>query len=264
MRRVEATRYISPMGMGYSGAQLLQADDGDEYVVKFRSNGQGLRVLPNEWVAGACALALGLPMPMIAIVNVSQELLDRTEELRAFRTTPGPQFGCKLIPHGHAEPWRAVLANAENLGDLAGILLFDTWIHNKDRSWRTSNLHVTQDPDGRYRVIIFDHGWVFGGKPNWSIESLHTQRDLVKPPFMDGAVYNAFRPHIKGTDPFDSWLRKIEHFSPKTLWRSIETVPDEWGLDLKERYALADYLLHRRRHIRPVIMGLKRRFPHWN
>lgn len=263
MRSVEATQYVRPMGIGYSAPQLLRAEDGDDYVVKFRSNGQGLRVLPNEWVAGSCAIALGLPMPPITVVNVSQALLDATTELSPFRATPGAQFGCKFVPHGHAEPWRNVLANAENLDDLAGILVFDTWVYTRDRSWRTSNLHVVMDADGRYRVIIFDHGWVFGGKPNWSKESLHQERDLVRPPFMGGSVYNSFRPHIKGADPFEPWLLKVESLPPETIWQSINEIPDDWGVDPYERYVLADYLIQRRPLIRPAIMGLKEKFPHW-
>lgn len=252
------------MGIGYAGAQLLRADDGNEYVVKFRSNGQGLRVLPNEWIAGSCARALGLPMPGIAMVNVEQALLNATHELSGFRATPGLQFGCEHVPHGHSEPWENVLAHAENLDDLAGIIAFDTWVHNKDRSWRSSNVHVVKGASGRYRLIIFDHGWVFGGAPNWSVDSLKMERDLVKPPFMDGVTYSHFRQQIRGANPFEPWLKKIERLPRKTIWRAIKQVPDEWGLDQTEKQALADYLLHRRNLVRPVIMGLKRTFPHWN
>lgn len=263
MRRVEATHHVRPMGTGFSGAQLIRADDGNDYVVKFRSNHQGLRVLANELIAGRCAQALGLPIPSIAIVNVSQELLDVTEELTPFRATPGTQFGCEYVPNGHSEPWRDVLANVENIGDLAGIILFDTWTHNVDRPWRKSNIEVTKDTEGHYRVIMFDHGWVFGGTPNWSTDSLKLQRDLVKPPAMNGYVYNCFRPHIRGANPFGSWLLKVESLPPKTIWRSIQLVPDEWGINPSEKEALADYLIHRRKLIRPIIMGLKSIFPHW-
>lgn len=263
MRRVEAISYVGPMGVGYSSPQLLLADDGNHYVVKFRSNGQGLRVLPNEWIAGTLAHELVLPMPEIAVVNVSQALLDATPELSAFRRTPGPQFGSEYLPPGHAEPWRSVLASVQNLDDLPGILVFDTWVHNKDRSWRSSNLHVVKDATGSYRVIIFDHGWVFGGAPNWSIDSLQQQQEFVKPPFLDGSVYNTLRKQIRGVDPFEPWLRKVERLPPESIWRPIDKVPDEWGLVPVEKYALANYLLRRRHLVRPVLMALKKRFPYW-
>ena len=251
------------MGIGYSRPQLIRADDGRDYVVKFRSNRQGLRVLPNELVAGGCARALGLPIPALAIVHVSQELLDATVELQRFRKAPGPQFGCEFIPRAHDEPWYDVVANVVNIGDLAGIITFDTWSHNVDRSWRESNIDVTRDSQGRYRVIMFDQGWVFGGKPHWSAESLRLQRDLVNPPFMDGFVYDCFQRHIRGENPFESWLRKVEDFSPKTIWRLTQQIPAEWGISLSEKVALTDYLLHRRKLVRPLIMGLQRKFRHW-
>lgn len=263
MRSVQAIHYVRPMGIGYSSPQLLRADDGNDYVVKFRSNGQGLRVLPNEWIAGRCAHALGLPLPRMAVVNVPQSLLDATPELSPFRATPGSQFGSEFMPQGHCEPWQDLLASADNLDDLAGILVFDTWIHTKDRSWRSSNLNVIQDQAGRYRVIIFDHGWVFGGTPNWSSQSLRAQRSLVKPPFMAGSVYNLFRPHIRGDDPFEPWLERVESLPPKIIRQAIWEVPSEWGLNFTERKALADYLIRRRHLVRPVIMGIRGLFPHW-
>lgn len=263
MRRVTATHHVRSMDSGYSRPQLIRADDGHDYVVKLRSNRQGLRVLPNELIAGGCAQALGLPIPSPAIVNVSQDLWDVTDALAQFRKTPGPQFGCEFIARAHSEPWRDVLANVENIGDLAGIIVFDTWIHNVDRPWRESNIDVIRDTEGHYRVIMFDHGWVFGGTPNWSTDSLKSQRDLVKPPFMDGCVYDRFRHHIRGVNPFGYWLGKVESLHPWTIWRLIQQVPDEWGVSLREKVALADYLIHRRKLIRPLIMGLKRKFPHW-
>lgn len=251
------------MSIGYSAPQLFRADDGKHYVVKFRSNAQGLRVLPNELIAGGCAQALGLPVPTMALVNVPKKLLDSTKELEQFRATPGLQFGSKFVPRGHSEPWLAMLHKAENLSDLAGILVFDTWTNNRDRAWRASNIELVKGADGHYRVIIFDNGWVFGGDPDWSAESVSAQRDIVRPPFMYGVVYNSFRPHIRGENPFDSWLRKLEHLPSKTIQRVIQKVPDEWGIRPGEQKALADYLIHRRKLVRPIIMGLKGKFPQW-
>lgn len=263
MRRVKATHYVGPMAIGCSKPQLFWADDGRKYVVKFRSNAQGLRVLPNELIAGSCAHALGLPVPSMALVNITNRLLNATAELHGFRATPGLQFGSEFVPRGHSEPWLAVLDQAGNLSELAGILVFDTWTNNRDRSWRASNIDVVKGAGGHYRVIIFDNGWVFGDAPNWSAESIKAERGLVRPPFMDGVVYNSFRPHISGVNPFDSWLQKLESLPRETIWRAIRRVPDGWGMNQKEQRALADYLLHRRKLVRPAIMGIKGKFPRW-
>jgi hypothetical protein len=48
MRRVMATRYVTPFREGGSLPGLVEADDDGLYVVKFRGAGQGPRALVAE------------------------------------------------------------------------------------------------------------------------------------------------------------------------------------------------------------------------
>src|SRR5690606_36346686 len=58
LQRVVATRYITPLREGGSLPALIEADDGDEYVVKFCGAGQGVKALVAELVAGEIARKL--------------------------------------------------------------------------------------------------------------------------------------------------------------------------------------------------------------
>src|SRR4051812_28510675 len=52
----------------------MEADDLGTYVVKWRSAGQGVRVLVAEVVCGELARRLGLPVPALVTVDVAPEL----------------------------------------------------------------------------------------------------------------------------------------------------------------------------------------------
>lgn len=55
IRTVTATRYITPFREGGSLPTLVEADDGDLYVMKFCGAGQGIKALIAELVAGEIA-----------------------------------------------------------------------------------------------------------------------------------------------------------------------------------------------------------------
>jgi hypothetical protein len=77
---------------GGSQSHLLRASDGAWYVTKFQNNPQHVRVLANEMLATRLGLALGLPMPRVETIEVSDgslstrmicELTWRAERFRA-------------------------------------------------------------------------------------------------------------------------------------------------------------------------------------
>ena len=60
----------------------MRASDGGFVVVKFQNNPQSVRVLANEFLATRLGLYLGLPMPEVAVIEVSDWLIAQTPELR--------------------------------------------------------------------------------------------------------------------------------------------------------------------------------------
>src|SRR6266576_5723894 len=78
LRKVEATRYVTPLREGGSLPAIVEADDLGTYVLKFRGAGQGIKVLIAELVAGEIARALGLPVPEIVFAELDP-VLGRSE-----------------------------------------------------------------------------------------------------------------------------------------------------------------------------------------
>ena len=63
LRTVDITRYITPLREGSSLPALVEADDGREYVIKFRGAGHGEKALIAELVVGEIGRALGPARP---------------------------------------------------------------------------------------------------------------------------------------------------------------------------------------------------------
>ena len=98
VRRVEITRYITPLREGSSLPALVEADDRREYVAKFRGAGHGTKALIAELIVGEIGRSLGLPVPEIVLVDVDPGMGDAEPT--------GPQPGLDRLDK-LAEPLRA-------------------------------------------------------------------------------------------------------------------------------------------------------------
>ena len=74
LRRIAATRYVTPLREGGSLPALVEASDDGLYVLKFRGAGQGQKALVAEVVAGELARALGFTVPELALVELAGAL----------------------------------------------------------------------------------------------------------------------------------------------------------------------------------------------
>lgn len=98
LRTVIATRYVTLLREGGSLPAIVEADDDELYVLKFRGAGQGPKVLIAELICGELGCALCLPVPEVVLVDLDealsrnepdeeiQELVGTTTVLSACRT----------------------------------------------------------------------------------------------------------------------------------------------------------------------------------
>jgi hypothetical protein len=98
LRKLEATQYLVPLREGGSLPAVVGADDGRQYVMKFRGAGQGPKALIAEIVAGEIGRHLGLPIPELVLLELSP-LLARSEvheEIQDLLRQRGAQPGVGL------------------------------------------------------------------------------------------------------------------------------------------------------------------------
>src|SRR6188472_77962 len=74
LRTAIATRYVVPLREGGSLPAIIEADDLGLYVLKFRGAGQGPLALVAELVGGEIGRRLGLRIPELVFVEVTEDL----------------------------------------------------------------------------------------------------------------------------------------------------------------------------------------------
>jgi hypothetical protein len=139
--QLQAVRYVAPLREGGSVPALVEADDGQLYVVKLRGAAQGVRALVAEVIVGTMADACALPVPPLAIVSVDATLA-RTEPHQeiaaALRASVGVNAALRHLPAAIGfDP----AAKPDVASDLASrLVLFDSFVENVDRTPRNPNL----------------------------------------------------------------------------------------------------------------------------
>ena len=264
---------------GGAQAHLIEADDGHFYVVKFRNNPQGRRILVNEWFGSVMLRYLGLACAEPAIIHVPTEFLrDHPETAiqlggRFIQPDCGWHFGSRYPGH----PDRiavydfipdALLERVENLHEFAGMLAFDKWTGNADARQSVFLRARVRDYAPELKAhplrvgfvsIMIDHGYLFNG-PHWD--------------FMDSAATGMyFRPlvyrSVRGWDAFQPWLDRIVNFPEEVLDDALKQMPPVWlNGDGDHLTALLDRLMVRRKRLPDLILDCHRStlnpFPHWS
>lgn len=244
----------------------MLGSDGHAYVVKFRNNPQHTRVLANEYLASKLALAAGLTVPEVDVIEVSSWLIENTQELEMDlgrtreRCCAGLQFGSRFV--GGLMPGQVMdylpeeqLLDVKNLSEFAGILALDKWTGNANGR---QAVFARKARERRYRAVFIDFGYCFHAG-EWKFEDVPLR----------GVYYrnDVYRP-ITGWDAFEPWLSRIESMPDQTVWAAAENIPPEWfGGDPDELVALVEKLMARRSRIRELIDAFRnsdrRPFPNW-
>ena len=227
-----AVRHVRKM-RGGAQSHLLEADDGNWYVVKFRNNPQHRRVLINELLAGVLLDYLKIAAPQTALVRISPEFLAANPEIhfvlgsRRQEIEPGWHFGSRYP----GDPARiavydflpdALLHTVVNLEDFRAILVFDKWTANADGRqsvfYRAMVRRGPGQPKPGFVVSMIDHGYVFDG-PNWDfpdspLQGLYPRR----------LVYES----VRSLDDFQPWLELVLHFPEEVIDQAWKRIPPEW------------------------------------
>ena len=154
LRRVAATRYVTPLREGGSMPGLVEADDDGLYVLKFRGAGQGGRALAAEVIAGEIARALGLPVPELVLAEVDPALgrAEPDPEIQELiEASPGTNLGVDFLPG--ALPYSPAVGWTPEPELAAGVVWLDALTTNVDRTPQNPNLLVWHG-----RLWLIDHG----------------------------------------------------------------------------------------------------------
>lgn len=272
---LNAVRHLRKM-RGGAQSHLVEADDGQFYVVKLRNNPQHRRVLINESVASVLLRYLQISAPEVVIISLSREFLaanpDLCIQLGTSRLPAEPGWHCGSRYPGHPDQVAVydfipdvLLRETVNLREFLGILAFDKWVSNADgrqavffrsrvREWTAARASTRPG----FLAWMIDHGFAFNG-PHWDFPDAPLHGLYHRPLVYEG---------VRSLADFEPWLERIRHFPLEVLDQAWRQVPLEW-LDGEEEALeqLLEALLERRQRLEHLLADCRRGrpalFPNW-
>jgi hypothetical protein len=232
LRRISATRYVTPLREGGSLPAIVEADDEGLYVLKFHGAGQGRKALVAEVVAGELARALGFTIPELTLVDLDP-VLGRAEpdpEIQDLLVaSAGLNLGVDFLPS--ALPFNPAAGFDPGPELSADIVWLDALITNVDRTARNTNLLVWHD-----ELWLIDHGAALFFHHAETPEDDHARKPF---PAIGEHVLLPFAGLIGDAD-----TRLGPRVTPELLEAVVSNVPDDW-LDGVDRPDYVAYLSRR-------------------
>jgi hypothetical protein len=257
MRRVKTERFIKQLDTQGSVPCIFECSDGETYYVKHIGSNR-MHVI-NELLGAKLLEHLGIPTPEVVLIEIVPDVI---EGVRFERTTPeGLGFGSRkldgltrglenfdLIKGAEIRKFPAPQA-------LIGIVLFDLWVYNIDRTPRNSNVLLQEIEADHLRFVAIDHTLMFDDHPyeasrleGLSRISLTLEDTLIGHP--------QFREVFDVTGLFASvevgeYLGRIESTTVQELYELVNQVPVEWSLSDQEKEGIIkSFLLPRKDLVR--------------
>jgi hypothetical protein len=239
LRTVEVTRYATPLREGSSLPALVEANDGREYVVKFRGAGHGSKALIAELVVGEIGRALGLPVPGLVLAELPEAIArgESHDEIRdLLGWSIGLNIGLAFVPDALAPDISRPPAEGPEWA--ADVVWFDDLTINPDRTPRNANLVVSGG-----RTWLIDHGSALYVHHAWTEPDAHARRPFER---IAEHVLLPFAASIPEAD-----ARLAARLDPATLGEIVGAIPDDWLGDTRfdrpaaEREAYVRYLITR-------------------
>lgn len=162
LNHVNATRYVTPLREGGSLPAIVDADDGNQYVLKFVGAGQGAKALVAELISGEIARALALRVPELAIIELDP-LIGRSEpdpEIQdLLQASAGLNLGLHYLPNSlNFDP----TVDEVDARLASQIVWLDAFLTNVDRTVRNVNMLMHEAElwlIDHGASLYFHHGW---------------------------------------------------------------------------------------------------------
>lgn len=221
LRHVQVTRYVMPLREGGSLPALAEADDGFNYVLKFRGAGQREKALIAELIGGELARKLDFKVPEIVFVNLD-EAFGRSEGDEEIQDLLKSSQGLNLALHFLSKAMTFDPGASQVDEYLASrIVWFDAWITNVDRTYRNTNLLIWNR-----ELWLIDHGASFLFHHSWE----NWQKQALNPfPMIKDHV---LLPKATKLEFVDQEMKS--QINPQLIQAVLEEVPDEWLLAFRD------------------------------
>jgi hypothetical protein len=244
----EFVRFGRSLGTSTFVAEVVM-EEGAAYL-KALNNPEGPHALAREFVGTCLARALDLPTLNYGLAQIDATV-DEIPLGNGTLAASGKAWVTQSEP-GHV--WGGTTAELEQLDnpqDIPRLVLFDTWVRNRDRH---APSELNRKPNygnvffssrgceqGHYRLLAMDHTHVF------SAESALTRRVAQIGEVRDTKIYGRFSQFVPYLDAgaLERAAMDLQRFDTNLIARVIDAVPADWDMDAEVRDALRDFLVRR-------------------
>jgi hypothetical protein len=216
LRTVLATRYITPLREGGSLPALVEADDGELYVMKFCGAGQGVKALVAELIAGEIGRALGLPIPELALIELQAGfgLNEPHEEIQdLLKASIGLNLGVRFLPSSLA--YNPLMEPPPAPAFASDVVWFDAYVTNVDRTARNVNMLLWEK-----EIWLIDHGAALYFHHDWNNYLARANSPFS---FIKQHTLLKYAAELPGAD-----ARLAARLNERILGDIVELVPEVW------------------------------------
>ena len=244
-----------------TGCTRVVTDAGEAYC-KPLGNRQGPCVLASEWVCLRLARWFGLQTFDGAIIDLNEHVTFPLPDHKGhkYHAAAGPCFITRLTPGDKWDGTTDRLRSLTNLGDVTKLIVFDTWVLNRDRHYpdhavrkpNVDNVYLANALEAQKSVLIaMDHTHCFGLKGGDEITEKLCAKGAV-----DNLVYGlfpAFGPIIDW-DALENACKWLEGVAAEVVDPMLTEVPVQWAVQRAQRAAWSRMIVSRAK-------GLASEFP---
>lgn len=238
-------------------AHLFLFNDGNRYAIKCKNNFHGSRELVNEFVVARLGQHLSLPVVPFQIVNMSEKQIQIIPKAFSSKYKPGMQFASLFIDHCiglSKEPPHPTKKQIKNPRALAGIFVFDHWVHNADRT--KSNILLERLPGGQFDIHMIDHGKCFPGGYDWNAATLQKRKKFKK----DSVVHIWTAGMLEDLTVVSSYIEQILALPEASIEEVIRDIPEDWDVPLRDREALVTYLKKQKKTLADSVYSFVKKY----
>ena len=217
-----------------------EEDENELWLVKLAGNTHGGgKGIFNEQVAGLAGRLLAAPVAGVALVRVPQALAEALSQDPTLQLDyvpePGVHHGSLWVGANMSDRMGIAYVD-ENRERLGALQVLYTWLAcASDHQW-------IYDNDAPHEVFSVDHMAFFPNGPHWTEAGLQASVGNV-------TLDPAFSPAGLTASDRASTVARLKNVTDQEIAEIVARPPDEWGVTLSERIAVASYLSERRERV---------------
>ena len=241
-----------------TNAMRVATDQGDGFV-KAMGNPEGPHALASELVGTQLADWFGLPTFDYSIITIDADQIELRFANRELAQS-GPAFITRAV---HGIEWggqRRELKKLANPHDLSRLVVFDTWILNRDRcapdgirSANFSNVFLSQEaPEKKFMLMAMDHTHCFGIKGEITRRVADIENRDTLGVF---GLFPEFREFLD-KDMVEKAASELGQMTRKITQEIVASVPADWEVSSTASRKLVDLIVGRATFVSEHIMKM--------